>query len=131
MNKPAIHTTTSLAMDEAESRLREALRDEGFGVLTEVDVQAVMRDKLGEEVAPYRILGVCNPQLAYQALSAWKGFGLIAPCHVALYDEGDHRVVIAFDPAGVDEVREHPELAALAGRASEAIDRAVRSLQET
>jgi uncharacterized protein (DUF302 family) len=80
-----IQAKTSLSMAEAESRLRDALKAEGFGVLTEVDVQSVLREKIGAEVEPYRILGVCNPRLAHTAMQAWKGFGLIAPCHVAIY----------------------------------------------
>lgn len=126
-----IQAQTSLSMADAEARLRDALKAEGFGVLTEVDVQSVLREKIGAEVEPYRILGVCNPHLAHTAMQAWKGFGLIAPCHVAIYDEGDHRTVIAFDPAGVAEVRERPELAAIAEEASNGIGRAVQSLQGT
>ena len=131
MPAPAIHATTTLSMADAEARLRDALKTEGFGVLTEVDVQAVMLEKLDEEVAPYRILGVCNPQMAHRAMQAWKAFGLIAPCHVAIYDEGDHREVIAFDPSGVPEVREHPTLAEIAAQATDGIGRAVRSLAGT
>ena len=110
MHEPAIQTTTSLPMAEAEERLRNAFREEGFGVLTEVDVQSVLADRIGADVGPYRILGVCNPQLAFRALRLWRGFGLIAPCNVALYDVGEHRVVIAVDPAEVPEVQGNSEL---------------------
>lgn len=123
-----IHTTTSLSMAEAEAHLRDALKAEGFGVLTEVDVQAVLREKIGAETEPYRILGVCNPGLAHRALSVWKDFGLIAPCNVAIYEDGDRRVVVAFDPARVAEVQGHGVLDEIARDASGRIRRAVESL---
>jgi len=128
MQEPTIQATTVLSMADAEARLREALKAEGFGVLTEVDVQGVLREKIGAEVEPYRILGVCNPQLAHAALGVWKGFGLIAPCNVALYDEGDHRELIAFDPLTVPGIEDSAELRDIAQRASDGIRRAVESL---
>ena len=132
MNAPrgstSIQTTTSLSMADAEARLRDALKDEGFGVLTEVDVQAVLKDRLDADVQPYRILGVCKPALAHHALNLWKGFGLFAPCHVALYDVGDHRVVIAMDPTEHEEVREHAELYEIAQQAKAGIRRAVEAV---
>lgn len=131
MREPAIQATTSLSMEDAEARLREALKTRGFGVLTEVDVQGVLKERIGVEVEPYRILGVCNPKLAHAAMSLWKGFGLIAPCNVAVYDVGEHRVVIAFDPAEVPEVRDNPELYAIAQQASTGIGEAVASLEGT
>ncbi len=118
-------------MAEAEARLRDALKAEGFGILTEVDVQAVMREKIGEDVAPYRILGACNPYLAHAAMVEWKAFGLIAPCHIAIYDEGDHRAIIAFDPLSVPQVQESETLRSIAEQASTGIGRAVRSLEGT
>ncbi len=128
MQEPTIQVTTTLSMADAEARLRAALKTEGFGVLTEVDVQSVLREKIGAEVEPYRILGVCNPQLAHAALGVWKGFGLIAPCNIALYEEGDQREVIAFDPLTVPGVDDSAELRDIAQRASDGIGRAVESL---
>lgn len=131
MNDPAIKATTTLSMADAEARLRDALKAEGFGILTEVDAQAVLQEKIGAEVAPYRILGACNPHLAHAAMSEWKAFGLIAPCHIAIYDEGDHRTVIAFDPLSVPHIAENETLKGIAGEASAGIGRAVRSLAGT
>ena len=123
-----IRTTTSLSMEDAEARLREALKAEGFGILTEVDVQAVLKEKIGAETEPYRILGACNPKFAHQAMEMWKGFGLVAPCNIAIYEAGGHRVVMAYNPADHPEVREHAEVYALAKDAAAAIRRAVESL---
>lgn len=128
MHEPAIQATTSLPMADAEAKLRGALQAEGFGVLTEVDVQAVLKEKLDVDVESYRILGVCNPKIAHRALGIWKGIGLIAPCHVALYDAGDHRVVIAFDPTDLPEVRDNAELFDILKEARDIIERAVRTL---
>jgi uncharacterized protein (DUF302 family) len=129
MTDSMITATTPLSMADAEARLRETLAGDGFGVLTEVDVPTVMQQKLGITVDPYRILGVCNPNLAHEAMQIWKGFGLIAPCHVALYDVGDHRVVVAFDPTSVPEVHENAALFDLATRARDAVARAVKSVE--
>ncbi len=131
MQAPTIQARTTLSMADAEAQLRDALKAEGFGVLTEVDVQSVLREKIGAEVEPYRILGVCNPKLAHAALGVWKGFGLIAPCNIALYEEGDHREVIAFDPLTVPGVADNAELRDIAQRASDGIRRAVESLGAT
>lgn len=130
MSHPRIHVTTPLSMQDAEARLREALAAEGFGVLTEVDVPSVLQQKLGVSVEPYRILGACNPKIAYEAMQEWRGFGLIAPCHIALYDAGEHRVIIAFDPTEVPEVRNNAEVYPLIKRATDAIERALAAVGE-
>ncbi len=120
---------TSLAMDEAEARLRDALKAEGFGVLTEVDVAAVLHEKLDVEVEPYRILGVCNPRLAFDAMSLWRGFGLIAPCHIALYPADGHTVITALNPLAFAEVRDNARLLPIAETARAGIERAVRAVE--
>lgn len=125
MSQFGIEVTTSLPMEEAEAKLREALAAEGFGILTEVDVPAVLKSKLGVEVPPYRILGACKPALAHEAMNIWKGFGLIAPCHIAVYDVGDKRVILAFDPTGISAVHDSAPLFALATEARDGIQRAL------
>ena len=85
--------------DEALARVPEALKSEGFGILTEIDVAATFRKKLGVERRPYRIFGACNPTLAHQALSHDPSVGTMLPCNVVVYEGDDGKaVVLAIDP---------------------------------
>lgn len=82
-------TTLKLPYEQAIERTRAALKDQGFGVLTEIDVRKIMQEKLNTEFRPYVILGACNPPLAHRALSTDLGVGLLLPCNVIVYDNGD------------------------------------------
>ena len=95
---PGITKTLPLDYDATLARLPDALKTEGFGVLTEVDVQSTLRAKLGLEFRRYKILGACNPTLAHQALSADLGAGVMMPCNVTVYEDGARTVVTAVDP---------------------------------
>jgi len=121
---------TSLDFDAAEAAAREALAAEGFGVLTEIDVQQTLSDKLDVEMERYTILGACNPPIAHDALEVWRGFGLLMPCNVVIQEGGDHRVVMAFDPLSISEVHDVAELLPVAERAQSALQRAMDRIEQ-
>ena len=91
--------TLEMSFEDAIARVTEELKKEGFGVLTEVDVQATLKKKLNADFRPYRILGACNPPLAHQALQAESHIGLMLPCNIIVQDAGNGRIdVAAIDP---------------------------------
>jgi len=93
-----IRAELDLPYVQAIEKTTEALKAEGFGVLTSIDVQATLKEKLDVDFRRYMILGACNPQLAHRALSANLDVGLMLPCNVTVYEEGDRSVVTAADP---------------------------------
>jgi uncharacterized protein (DUF302 family) len=95
---PGITKTLAIGYDAALAKLPDVLKTEGFGVLTEIDVRETLRAKLGVEFRKYKILGACNPALAHRALNTELGVGVMLPCNVTVYEEGDHAVVTAVDP---------------------------------
>lgn len=118
--------TTSLPYAKAVERVREELVQEGFGVLTEIDVQATLREKLGEEVDPYVILGACNPSYAHRALGLEPDLGALLPCNVVVYVRDGETRVSAVDPVAMLSIVDNPELAEIAGEVRSRVERAVK-----
>ncbi len=113
---------------EAVARVRDALKAQGFGVLTQIDMQAALRDKLGEEMEPYLILGACNPPLAHRALSADRSIGLLLPCNVVVRAESGQTVIEALDPQTMITIAGQPSLQPVADEAARRLRAALAAL---
>lgn len=125
------NATLRLAFDEAIERVLAALKLEGFGVLSDIDVQYAMKEKLGVDMPPYRILGACNPPLAHKALQAEPDIGLLLPCNVVVRQEGENHVTVAFiDPLVMMEMVDKPEVLAVAKDAEQRLRRVCEGLMQ-
>jgi uncharacterized protein (DUF302 family) len=123
-----IRTRLELPYAQAVEKVTAALQQEGFGVLTEIDVKATLKKKLDAEFRRYVILGACNPQLAHRALEAETEIGLLLPCNVIVYEEEGGSVVSAADPGAMLGVADNPALGPIADEAGRRLRRAVASL---
>lgn len=110
----ALTTKTALGFDDAIARVREELASEGFGVLTEIDAQATLREKLGVEMERYLILGACNPAFAHAALELEPEIGVLLPCNVVVYEQDGSTLVSAVDAERMLSVVGREDLSAIA-----------------
>jgi uncharacterized protein (DUF302 family) len=125
----ALSTTVDLRFDDALAATREALADNGFGVLTEIDLAATLKQKIDADIAPQVILGACRPPLALAALQAEPGIGLLLPCNVVVRaDESGTTTVEALDPATMVELTANPGLQPVADDARARLEAALASL---
>jgi uncharacterized protein (DUF302 family) len=124
----AITTTLDADFDTVVSDVRGALAGEGFGVLTEIDVQATLEQKLGVHGERYLILGACNPPLAHRGLSIEPDLGVLLPCNVIVRQDGNEVRVSAMEPDAAMRLAANPALAPLAAEARERLDRALSQL---
>jgi uncharacterized protein (DUF302 family) len=124
------HVSVAMPFEQVVPRVVEALAEQGFGVLTEIDVQAVLRDKRGIDMEPYVILGACNPDLAHRALEVDRSIGVLLPCNVVVTQDGDRTTVQAFDPLLMTTVAGHEELHPIAAEADQRLRRVLSSLAD-
>ena len=125
----AIRTTVKGSYEETIPRVTDALKQEGFGILTQIDVKDTLKKKLDVDFPKYIILGACNPPLAHQALSAETEIGLLLPCNVIVYEGKDGRTVVAAqDPDAALGIVGNPAIAPIAKDARERLVRVIKSL---
>jgi uncharacterized protein (DUF302 family) len=118
-----------LGFEEAIETVTAELDKEGFGILTEIDVQATLKKKLGEDMPPYRILGACNPPLAHQAVSAVPEIGLLLPCNVLVREDDEGTVHVSFmDPGSVLGLVDNPDVVPLAEQVRAKLERVLAAL---
>lgn len=134
MNIALSTTLTDTDFDTAVAATREALSEQGFGVLTEIDMQATLKAKLGEDMERYLILGACNPSLAHRAVGVMRQIGLLLPCNVVVREDADSAgsvIVEAMNPQIMVEVTDEPELASVASEATTKLQAAIDALGAT
>jgi uncharacterized protein (DUF302 family) len=124
-------TRVPWAQDEAIERITAALKEEGFGILTTIDVQQTLKEKLGLDTNSYVILGACNPHLAHQALDAEPEIGLLLPCNVIVYQANGGTTVAVMDPAAALRLAGNPSIEVVGREAKARLERALQRLVET
>ncbi|MBM4533282.1 DUF302 domain-containing protein [Rhodococcus hoagii] len=128
MMELGISTRLNTEFDDAIAKTRAALQEQGFGVLTEIDMQATLKAKIGAEMERYVILGACNPQLAHRAVGVDRQVGLLLPCNVVVRSDGDGVIVEAMNPALMVAVTEEPGLEEVAAEATTRLQAAIDAL---
>ena len=128
MSKYAFGKTVSMGFDQAVAAVTQALAKEGFGVLTEIDVQATLKKKLNLDRPPYKILGACNPQFAAKALDAEPQIGALLPCNVVVRVDGGKTIVEFMDPDAVLKLVGRPEVGTIAAEVRQRLQRVMAAL---
>ncbi len=123
-----LQTAVKLPFEEAVQRTKDALKEQGFGILTEIDVQRTLKEKLGVEFEPYIILGACNPPLAHRSLQAEHDLGLLLPCNVIVHQHGDEAIVAAADPRAMLGIVANKAVQAVAEEARARLEQSLSSL---
>ena len=128
MSKYAFGKTVSTSYEDTLQRATAALAAEGFGVLTEIDVAATIKKKLGKDMEPYKILGACNPQFAHRAIEMEPQIGTLLPCNVVVRVEGGRTIVEIMDPDAVLRLVDKPGIASVAAEVRERLARVLAAL---
>jgi uncharacterized protein (DUF302 family) len=130
-NNYGMRQQLQMSYTDAISAIKAALQEEGFGILTEIDVKETLKKKLDVEHKPYIILGACNPTLAYQGLQTEPELGLLLPCNVIVYDSGDGASTVSIlDPMQMMSMADNPDLQPIADEATERLQRVLQQLKE-
>jgi uncharacterized protein (DUF302 family) len=124
-----ISKTVNLSYDQAVIKVTEELQQEGFGVLTTIDVKETLKKKLNVDFKRYIILGACNPPFAYQALTAEEEVGLLLPCNVIVAEREEGVLVAAFDPMAMTKLTDNPTLHKIAGQVKERLERVIKNIE--
>ena len=127
-NKYAFGKTVGTGFDQTIQNVTQALANEGFGVLSDIDVAATLKKKVGLDMPPYRILGACNPQFAQRALQLEPPIGTLLPCNVVVREEAGRTAVEIMDPLAVMELVGKPEVAKIASEVRGRLDRVLSAL---
>ena len=129
MASMGMNKTTTLSYDQALAALPEILKGEGFGIITEIDMRATLKQKLGVDIRRYQILGACNPHFAHEALASDLDIGIMLPCNVVVYEGDDGRAVVStIDPVRAMATHESPAIAALAAKVRARLEQVLAKL---
>lgn len=120
--------TTDYGFEQAIEKVTEELKKEGFGVLTSIDVKDTLKKKIDVDFKKYTILGACNPSLAYKALQAEEELGLLLPCNVTVYEQGEKTVVSVFDPMIMAHLIDNPEMKPIAEEVKKKLEKVLEAV---